>query len=147
MNPYSNDLRRRIVDAYDSGEHTQAEVADLFNVSLASVKNYLRRQRETGSPDALPHAGGRTSALTDKARQFIQDTVRQDNDLTLDELRRRLKSRHKKTVSLPTLSRLLQALDLPRKKSRSIPASATPRASSKPALSIVRKSNGSTSGA
>jgi transposase len=75
MNPYSNDLRRRIVEAYESGEHTQAEVADLFNVSLASVKNFLRRQRETGSPDSLPHAGGRTPALTDKARQFIQDAV------------------------------------------------------------------------
>ena len=116
MNPYSNDLRRRIVEAYESGEYTQAEVADLFNVSLASVKNFRRRQRETGSPDALPHAGGRTSALTDKARQFIRDAVQQDHDLTLDERRRRLKSKHKKAVSLPTLSRLLQALHLPRKK-------------------------------
>src|SRR5918911_1371892 len=138
MKAYSNDLRRRIVETYEGGEHTLAEFADLFQVSLASVKNFLRRQRQTGSPDALPHAGGRTPALTDKARLFIQDTVQQDNDLTLDELRRRLKSRHKKAVSLPTLSRLLQALDLPRKKSRSIPASATARASSKPALSIAK---------
>jgi transposase len=144
MNPYSNDLRRRIIEAYESGEHTQAEVADLFSVSLASVKNFLRRQRETGSAEALPHAGGRKPRLTEKARQFVQDAVQQDNDLTLDELRRRLKSKHRQVVSRPTLCRLLQALDLPRKKSRSTPANATRREFNKRAPTTARKSSRST---
>jgi transposase len=144
MNPYSNDLRRRIVDAYESGEYTQAEVADLFNVSLASVKTFLRRNRETGSPDALPHAGGRKPSLTGKARLFIQAAVEQGNDLTLDELRRRLKAKHKKVVSRPTLCRLLQSFGLPRKKSRSLPPNATRREFNKPAPSRPRKSGDST---
>jgi hypothetical protein len=38
-----------------------------------------------------------------------------------------LKSKHKKAVSLPTLSRLLQALDLPRKKSLYSSERDTPR--------------------
>jgi transposase len=143
MKPYSNDLRRRIVETYESGEHTLAEVADLFSVSLATVKNFLRRHRETGSPDALPHGAGRQLALTEKARLFVRDAVQQDNALTLDELRRRLKSRHKQTVSRPTLCRLLQSLGLPRKKSRSTPQNATPRASSKRAPSTSKKSSGS----
>jgi transposase len=144
MNPYSNDLRRRVVDAYESGEHTQAEVAELFNVSLASVKTFLRRNRETGSPDALPHAGGRKPSLTQKARLFVQATVEQDNDLTLDDLRRRLKAKHKKVVSRPTLCRLLQSLDLPRKKSRSTPVNATRPEFNKPAPSMPGKSGNST---
>jgi transposase len=144
MNPYSNDLRRRIIDAYGSGEYTQAEVADLFSVSLASVKNFLRRHRETGSSDALPHAGGRQPALTEKARRFVQDAVQQDNDLTLDELRRRLKAKHKKVVSRPTLCRLLQTLDLPRKKSRSTRLNATRPEFNKRAPSMPRKSSRST---
>ena len=115
MKPYSNDLRRRIVETYESGEPTLAEVADLFSVSLATVKNFLRRKRQTGSPDALPHAGGRKPALNEKARLFLRQTLQQDNDLTLDELRQRLHAKHKQTVSRPTLCRLLQALDLPRK--------------------------------
>lgn len=144
MNPYSNDLRRRIVEAYESGEYTQAEVAELFNVSLASVKTFLRRHRETGSPDALPHAGGRKPSLTEKARQFVQAAVEQDNDLTLDDLRRRLKAKHKKLISRPTLCRLLQALDLPRKKSRSTLVSATRPEFNKPAPRMQRKSGNST---
>jgi transposase len=143
MNPYSNDLRHRIVETYESGEHTLAEVADLFSVSLATVKNFLRRNRETGSPDALPHAGGRKPALSEKARLFVREALQQDNDLTLDELRRRLQARHKQTVSRPTLCRLLQTLDLPRKKSRSTPLKATLKESSKPAPSTRKRSSNS----
>ena len=127
MKAYSNDLRRRIVEAYESGQDSQDEVAELFQVSLATVKNFLRRKRETGSADALPHSGGNKPLLDEKARLFIQQSVNENNDLTLDELCRRLKAKHRKTVSLPTMSRLLQALNLPRKKSRSTPQSATPK--------------------
>jgi transposase len=132
MKPYSNDLRRRIVDVYESGDHTLEEVAELFGVSLATVKNFLRRKRETGSADALPHAGGRQPSLSEKARTTLRDAIKQNNDLTLKELRQLLKGKHKKEVSLPTLSRLLQALGLPRKKSRSMPAKEIRRESSKP---------------
>jgi transposase len=131
MKPYSNDLRRRIVEACESGKYSQGEVAELFQVSLATVKNFLRRKRETGSPDALPHAGGNKPLLDEKARLFVRQSVEDNNDLTLDELCRRVKARHKKSVSRPTMSRLLQTLNLPRKKSRSTPASATRRGSSK----------------
>jgi len=127
MKPYSNDLRRRIVEAYDSGEHSLDDVAELFSVSKATVKNFVRRNRETGSADALPHAGGKKPALNEKARRFVVELVKKNNDLTLAQLCRRLKGRHKQAVSVATMGRLLQALDLPRKKSRSTPPSATPR--------------------
>ena len=135
MKPYSNDLRRRIVEACESRKYSQGEVAELFQVSLATVKNFLRRYRETGSPDALPHAGGNKPLLGEKARLFIHECVKANNDLTLDELCRRVKARHRKSVSRPTMSRLLQGLNLPRKKSRSTPVSATAKGSSKRAPS------------
>ena len=138
MKPYSNDLRRRIVEACESGKYSQGEVAELFQVSLATVKNFLRRKRETGSPDALPHAGGNKPLLDEKARQFIHECVKGNNDLTLDELCRRVKARHKKAVSRPTMSRLLQTLNLPRKKSRSTPPSATRRGSNRRAPSTEK---------
>jgi len=135
MKPYSNDLRHRIVEACESSKYSQGEVAELFQVSLATVKNFLRRKRETGSPDALPHAGGNKPLLDEKARLFIQQCVKGNNDLTLDELCRRVKAKHRKSVSRPTMSRLLQALNLPRKKSRSTLRNATPKGSSKRAPS------------
>jgi len=139
MKPYSNDLRRRIVDAYESGDHTLNEVADLFGVSLATVKNFARRKRETGSPDALPHAGGQKPSLTDKVRASVRNAISENNDLTLNELRQLLKRKHKKEVSAPTISRLLQALGLPRKKSRSTPQKEILRESKKLAVSTNKK--------
>jgi transposase len=140
MKPYSNDLRRRIVEAYDSGEHSLAEVADLFSVSLASVKNFVRRNRETGSADALPHAGGKKPSLNEKARSFVGELVKQNNDLTLAQLCRRVKARHRQAVSVPTMGRLLQTLGLPRKKSRSTLRSVTRPGFSKRAASTGKKS-------
>jgi transposase len=51
--------------------------------------------------------------------------VKEDPDATLDELIERVAERHTVRVSNPTMSRVLQRLGLPRKKSRSTPRNAT----------------------
>jgi transposase len=139
MKPYSNDLRRTIVAAYESGEHTLTEVAELFGVSLATVKNFLQRKRLTGSSDALPHGGGQQPSLSDRQLTFVRDTLSQNNDLTLKELCQRLRRKHKKVVSMPTMSRVVSALGLPRKKSRSTQANETAHESSKRAAVMSKK--------
>jgi transposase len=139
MKPYSNDLRRRLVAAYETNTYSQSKVAELFGVSLATVKNLLRRHRETGSPDALPHAGGKQPSLDDKARGFVQDLLKQDNDLSLEELCQRVARAYRKRVSRPTMCRVVQALGLPRKKSRSMPQNVTLPESSRRATLTARK--------
>lgn len=131
MRPYSNDLRRTIVEAYDSGDFTQDEIADLFGVCNATVRNVLRRQRETGSSDVLPHAGGRTATLADAQREQVRQLARDQTDATLAELCQLAEEKFKKRISHSAMCRLLQALGLPRKKSPSTPPSATPSASSR----------------
>ena len=143
MKPYSDDLRRKIIAAYENNDYSQQQVAELFGVSPATVRNLVRRKRETGSPDALPHSGGRSPALQAKARRFVQALLEENNDLTLAELRSQIERKHKQTVSLPTLCRLLQALDLPRKKSRSTQASAKPKGSGRRVRITRERSAGS----
>ena len=131
MKPYSNDLRRRLVAAYETQIYSQREVAELFGVSLATVKNFLQRHRETGSPDALPPAGGKPSALDEQARGFVRDLLSQDNDLSREELCQRVERAYRQRVSCPTMCRVVQALGLPRKKRRSLPPNGTRPASSR----------------
>ena len=54
----SLDLRRRIIDAYDNGEGTQARLARRFKVGKATVERLVRLRRETGSVEPRPHGGG-----------------------------------------------------------------------------------------
>ncbi len=95
MKPYSNDLRRSIVAAYESNEYSQSKVAELFGVSLATVKNLRRRKRDTDMTDALPHAGGKRPSLDEKARSFVRVLLKQDNDLSLEELCQRVERKHR----------------------------------------------------
>ncbi len=46
--PYSEDLRRNVVHAIESG-HTYEETAELCGVSASSVSRFLTRWRRTGS--------------------------------------------------------------------------------------------------
>lgn len=118
MKAYSNDLREKIVSAYASNNYSQREIAELFGVSESTVKNFVRRKRQTGSSDALPHGGGQPSRVDEAAREFLRTTLQQNNDRSLEELCVSLQQKHKVSISLATMCRLLQALGLPRKKSR-----------------------------
>jgi putative transposase len=113
---YSDDLRRKLVQAWLAGQGTQAELAELFSVSLGWMEKVLRRWRETGTTAAAPFRRGRhPSVPPDRVRRLVA----QHADATLAELGRRLR------VSAPTVCRWLQQLGLPRKKRACTPASAT----------------------
>jgi transposase len=139
MKAYSNDLRRSIVAAYEKNNHSQHQVAELFGVSPATVRNLVRRKRETASTDALPPAGGNRPRLDQQARDRVRQLVAERNDQTLAELRQQLEREQHPSVSLSTLCRLLQWLGLPRKKKRSMTVSVTPRESSKRGRAISKR--------
>lgn len=139
--PYSVDLRWRIVRACEQGTESQREVAQLFQVSLATVENLLRLYRHTG--DVIPrkrlHSG--PPILVDAAaREQIRQWVEQQPDLTLLELRERLERGAGLRVSSPTMHRILKALDLRRKKRAFMQQNETQRAYVWRAVSTVGRS-------
>jgi len=46
---YSLDLRERVVGAFDAGDMTDEQVAEVFQVGEATVHRWKRLKRETGS--------------------------------------------------------------------------------------------------
>lgn len=126
MKAYSNDLRRRVIEAIQENEETQAEIAERFSVSESFVENVWKRFRETGSYEALPHGGGRKRLLADD-EQLIRRKVGDQPDITLAELAEYVAEQTgKKVVSDPVMCVELQRLNLPRKKSRFIPQKEIP---------------------
>lgn len=129
MKAYSNDLRRKIVSAYERGHRSQREIAELFGVSPATVRNFVRRKRERGAPDQLPRAGGAPARIDDAARAQLRQLIASSPDATLEEAREHLSREAGVHVGLSAVCRALSKLGLPRKKSRSTPQSAIRRAS------------------
>jgi transposase len=113
--PYSQDLRKRVVAAAESGEHSQAKVAAMFGLSLSTVEKWLRRQRATGDCAALPHGGGRQRALQADAKR-IETIVAKQPDVTLAELCERVAKAGGAQASRSAMGREVQRLRLRRKK-------------------------------
>ena len=129
MKPYSRDLREKIIRAYDEQFGSQRRLASLFGVSRAFVERLLQQRRSAGTIGPRPHAGGRKPHCDEAAVEVVRQSLREQADAALEELRDRLRQQRGVWVSVSTMSRLLKRLGLPRKKSRSTPPSVTRRGS------------------
>jgi transposase len=127
MKAYSTDLRERVVASVESGECNIPAAARRYKVSEPTIERWVARKRRTGTCAPLPHTGGPARKLAG-AEAVVRAAVKAQPDATLQELCEVVEkeARIKSTPSM--LYRELVRLKLPRKKSRSMPASGTRRA-------------------
>lgn len=116
MKAYSLDLRKKVVERYESGAITQRELARQFGISTFFVVKVLGLRRRGESLAAKQSGGYRKPHLTTQMREFVQAQLRMKNDLTLSELCESLSERFQVKVSAATMCRTLKKLDLRRKK-------------------------------
>ena len=83
---YSQDLRDRVLAAYDRGMKTK-DIAEVFAISPAWARRIKQRRREAGET-APRRMGGPGPIKIDRAR--LAELVREQPDATLKELRDRL---------------------------------------------------------
>lgn len=115
--PYSQDLRDRVLAAYDRGVPTQA-IAEFFSISKAWARRLKQRRRETGETAARPMGGAKVVKI-DRVR--LAELVRAQPDATLEELRVRLGG----VRSISAVCMALKRLGLSYKKRRSTRRSRT----------------------
>jgi transposase len=111
--PYSEDLRRRVVDAIDDGA-TIPEAAEQCGVSTSSVVRFLRLHRETGSVSGAKFGGYKDFVLA-AHEELVRSLIEEQPDITLAELEARL-AKKKVMVGKSSISRFLIHLKLPFKK-------------------------------
>lgn len=114
MNAYSEDLRKKIVEAKERGMPT-VEVARTFGVGLSSVKRYAKVARQGGSlrPKRSP---GRRPKADERVRKLLEADLRERPAATLTQRRKYLRSVAGLGVSESTVSRLLRRMGWTRKK-------------------------------
>jgi transposase len=114
--PISEDLRERVVEAYEEGEGTQEELAERFKLSRSSVFRYLQR-RQNGEPlQARPHGGGRPTPFDVFGLERLLEIVSDKPDSTDRELSKEFTRRTGKNTSRAAISRALKKIGLTRKK-------------------------------
>ena len=117
MKAYSKDLRLRVLDAVDRGT-PRAEVARLFQVSMPTIKRWLRRRRETGTV-APARRPGRPAVKMGPLRAGLLPQLEAQPDATLEEHGRAWERTQHVRVSTATMSRVIAGhFGWTRKKSR-----------------------------
>ena len=127
MKAYSFDLRQKVIDAVDRGIATYEKIAATFGVSQSFLYKLLCQRRATGEIAPLPHGGGATAKLDEEKLLALADLVAEQPDATLEELRQRLQRRQKVAVSLSTIWRGLEQMELTLKKRPAGPARPAPK--------------------
>jgi transposase len=121
--PLGDDLRRRLLLAYDQGEGTLDELASRFLVSVGWAKKISASRNRTGQAERLPHKPGRKPHAGIEAQRQVRTWFVRQPDLTLAEVQQKLLGEARVSLSLPQVWKLLRKLGLRLKKSRSTPPS------------------------
>ena len=125
---YSNDLRRKLLEAYDRGEGSLRELAERFGVSSPYAWKISAQRKRTGQVERVEQRHGPASKVTGAVEQRLRSWVRQQPDLTLVEIQERLWETAGLPVSVPRLWQVLRRrMQLRLKKSHSTPRNKTPR--------------------
>ncbi len=117
---YSDDLRCKFLAAYERGEESLRKLSERFGVSLPYAKKIRQQLLRTGVMERIPQPRyGPVSRVTAAAEGLLQDQVRANPDATLAELQQVLWDQLQIKISLSQMSRLLQRMQLRRKKNAS----------------------------
>jgi transposase len=119
--PYSDDLRCKLLEAYKAGAGSLRKLAAQFRVSWGYSKKIRVQQVQTGQterPAQLRH--GPVSRVTEEVQENLRNWLRQQPDLSLGELREQLAANGVR-VSRSRVHQVVQQLGLRRKKNLSTP--------------------------
>lgn len=115
--PYPKALRERVVNAYNNGEGTYEELAERFQIGRATVDNWLKLARRTGSVAPRPMGGARHPRKVDEAgEELVRELLGVMPDSTLGELARAMKEERGVDVHVTTMGRCLARMGYTKKK-------------------------------
>jgi transposase len=114
MKAYSLDLRVRVLAALDGGM-SRADAVRTFQVSLGSIKRWLRLRQSGDSLSPKPRTG-KTTSISAAQLPTLRFQLEQFPDASLAEHARRWNADHATSLSQWTLGRAIRRLGWSRKK-------------------------------
>lgn len=125
---YAMEFRRAVAKSYDECG-SSSEVAEQMGCSESWVRRLIQRRRETGSLEPLAPKRPDNNKLHEPDLEKLRKLIADQPDMTLAELAQKLDNK----VSVPTVWRATQRLNLPLKKKFFTPQNRTAPMSRRPA--------------
>jgi transposase len=116
MKAYPNELRIRVLEAYQRGEGSRRKLADRFQVSFQFVLQLIKRFRQTGRIDPKPAGGGNRRAIDAAGEKVLRQWLGEQSDLTLLQLCARYEEQRGVKISQSAMGRALLRMGMSRKK-------------------------------
>jgi transposase len=142
--PYSDDLRQKLLEAYDQGQGSLVELAERFGVSRGWAWKISSARKRTGRMERARYRPGPKPRIDEPV---LAGLLRDQADATLIELQAKLEKKSGLRVSTQHLWRVLKRMGFRLKKSHSTPRNGTrkptandARSSSKPSATWRRRS-------
>ena len=135
--PYSDDLRKKLLEAHDQGHASLAELAVRFGVSRGWAWKISAARRRSGQVERRQYRPGPSSRLNQKV---LTGLLARSADLTLRELQTAMEKQTGAHFCVPYLWRVLKRMNFRLKKSHSTLPSATPKPTKSGAPSLSKKS-------
>ena len=123
MKAYSEDLRRKIVDAIERGM-PKAEAARTFGVGISTVKRYATKAQR-GESLAPGKAPGKRSKMDQKVSKLLEDDLLERPFVTLQQRCEYVEAVSGVSVSRSTMCRAIARIGSTRKKGGESPRSET----------------------
>lgn len=123
MKAYSEDLRRKIVDAIERGM-PKAEVARTFGIGISTVKRYAAKARR-GESLQPGKASGKRPKMDEKVSKLLEGDLKERPFVTLRERCGYVEAISGVSVSRSTMCRAIARLGKTRKKGGEAPPSET----------------------
>src|SRR5580704_9251002 len=123
---YSDDLRRKLLEAHEQGEGSLTELAKRFRVSEGWAWKISAARSRTGSKERpAGNKRGRKSRITREVIDYLRSRVKAQPDRTLVELQRDLRESQSLEIGITWLWMVLKQIGLRLKKSHSAPPNRT----------------------
>ena len=123
MKAYSEDLRKKIVDAIERGM-PKAQAASTFGVGISTVKRYATKVRrgESLEPGKAP---GKRPKIDERVGKLLEEDLKERPFVTLRERCEYVEALSGVSVSRSTMCRAIARVGSTRKKGGQAPLSAT----------------------
>ena len=117
---YSDDLRRKLLEAHEQGEGSLAELAARFRVSEGWAEKISAARSRTGKAERpAGRKRGRKSRITTQVIEYLRARVKAQPDRTLVELQEDLRNHQDVEIGITWLWTVLRQMGLRLKKSHS----------------------------